>query len=49
MPTLGQPEAFVQFKEGLVDAGGKITVEATQKFLQAWVDKYTAFVKLHQS
>ena len=49
MPTLGQPEAFVQFKEGLVDAHGKITVEATGKFLQAWMDRYTAFVTLNQS
>jgi chromate reductase len=48
MPTLNQPEAFVQFKEGLVDAHGKITVEATQKFLQTWMDKFSAFVKLHQ-
>ena len=49
MPTLGQPEAFVQFKENLVDANNKITVEATQKFLQTWMDKYVAFVKLHQA
>jgi len=48
MPTLGQPEAFVQFKEGLVDAHGKVTVEATAKFLQGWMDKYCAFIKLHQ-
>src|SRR6187455_2365711 len=41
MPTLGQPEAFIQFKDGLIDEHGKITVEATQKFLQNWVDRYT--------
>ena len=49
VPALGQPEAFVQFKEGLVDATNNITVEATQKFLQTWMDKYVAFVKLHQA
>lgn len=49
MPTLGQPEAFIQFKEGLVDANGKVTVEATQKLLQAWMDRYVAFVTLHQA
>jgi chromate reductase len=48
MPTLGQPEAFVQFKECLVDAHGKITNDDTRKFLQGWMDKYTAFVKLNQ-
>ena len=47
MPTLGQTEAFVQFKDGLVDAQGKVTVEATAKFLQAWIDKYVAWVKRH--
>ena len=47
VPTLGQPEAFVQFKEGLVDPHGQITVPETKKFLQAWMDKYVAFVKLN--
>ena len=47
VPTLGQPEGFVQFKEGLVDAQGKITIDDTRKFLQTWMDKYVAFVKLH--
>ena len=47
VPTLGQPEAFVQFKEGLVDQHGQITVPETKKFLQAWMDKYVAFVKLN--
>ncbi len=49
MPTLNQPEAFVQFKEGLVDAHGKITVEATAKFLQGWMDKYVDWVKRHNA
>ena len=47
VPTLGQPEAFVQFKEGLVDQHGQITIPETKKFLQAWMDKYVAFVKLN--
>jgi len=46
MPTLGQPEAFVQFKEGLFNADGSIG-EASAKFLQGWMDKYVAFVRLH--
>jgi chromate reductase len=49
MPTLGQPEAFVQFKENLVDAQGKVTNDDTRKFLQTWMDQYLAFVKLHQA
>src|SRR5881392_786955 len=45
MPTLGQPEAFIQFKEGLVDDKGHITVDATRQFLQKWMDAYVAWVK----
>jgi chromate reductase len=47
MPTLGQPEAFVQNKEGLFDAAGHIGIEATRTFLQGWMDKYVAWVKAH--
>jgi chromate reductase len=47
MPTLGQPEAFLQFREGLVDDKGHVGPEDTRKFLQSWVDRYTAFVREH--
>ena len=46
MPTLGQPEAFVQAKEGLFDDAGNIG-EASRKFLQGWMDRYAAWVKKH--
>lgn len=46
MPTLDQPEAFIQNKEGLYDADGHIG-EASQQFLQGWVDAYVAWVKQH--
>lgn len=46
MPTLNQPEAFIQNKEGLYDAAGNIG-EASLKFLQGWVDRYVAWVKKH--
>ena len=44
MPLLGQPEAFVQAKEGLFDADGSIGAGSRQ-FLQGWVDRYVAWVK----
>jgi chromate reductase len=47
VPTLGQPEAFIQNKEGLFKDNGEIGIEDTKKFLQAWVDKYVAWVKAH--
>ncbi len=46
VPTLGQPEAFIQAKEGLFDAAGNIGPES-RKFLQGWMDKYVAWVKKH--
>lgn len=47
MPTLAQPEAFIQFKEGLIDDKGHVTVDATKQFLQKWMDSYVAWVKRH--
>lgn len=46
MPTLGQPEAFIQAKEGLFDDAGNIGA-ASRKFLQGWMDEYIAWVKKH--
>ena len=46
VPTLGQPEIFLQAKEGFFDAGGNIG-EASRSFLQGWMDRYVAFVKRH--
>jgi chromate reductase len=46
VPTLGQPEAFVQAKEGLFDPAGNIGADS-RKFMQAWMDSYVAWVKKH--
>lgn len=46
VPTLGQPEAFLQMKEGLFDADGTIGPES-RAFLQDWMDRYVAWVKRH--
>jgi chromate reductase len=47
VPTMGQPEAFIQNKEGLFDDKGHIAEGGTKKFLQGWVDKYVAWIKSH--
>ncbi|MBU6502462.1 MAG: NAD(P)H-dependent oxidoreductase [Burkholderiales bacterium] len=49
VPTLGQPEAFVQAREGLFDAAGNIGIEDTKKFLQGWMDQFVAWVKIHNA
>ena len=46
MPTLTQPEVFLVAKEGLFDSDGNIGA-ASRKFLQAWMDRYIAWVKKH--
>ena len=46
MPTLGQPEAFIQAKDGLFNADGSIG-DGSRKFVQTWVDRYVAWVKKH--
>ncbi len=47
VPTLGQPEAFIQMKDGMFDDKGHIGIESTQNFLQSWIYKYAAWVKMH--
>jgi chromate reductase len=44
MPTLGQPEVFLQYKEGLLSTAGDVDVNS-RSFLQAWMDRYVVFLK----
>jgi len=44
MPTLGQPEAFLQARDGLFNEDGQIG-EASRLFVQGWLDKYVAWVR----
>ena len=46
MPTLGQPEVFLQMKDGLFDADGGIG-PASREFLQGWMDRYAEWVARH--
>jgi chromate reductase len=46
IPTLGQPEVFIQTKDGLFDDAGNIGA-GSQKFLQVWIDQYVAWIKKH--
>ncbi|MDF3072920.1 MAG: NADPH-dependent reductase [Alphaproteobacteria bacterium] len=48
VPTLGQPEAFIQAKKELFDASGDIGADS-KGFLQGWMDRYVAWVKKHAS
>jgi chromate reductase, NAD(P)H dehydrogenase (quinone) len=46
VPTLGQPEAFIQMKDGLFETDGSIGA-ASRQFLQGWMDRYVAWIKQH--
>jgi chromate reductase, NAD(P)H dehydrogenase (quinone) len=46
VPTLGQPEAYIQAKDDLFAADGRIG-EASRKFVQDWMNRYVAWVKQH--
>ena len=46
MPTLGQPEAFIQAKDGLFEPDGSIGA-GSREFLEGWVNRYLAWVGKH--
>ena len=43
---MGQPEAFIQAKDGLFDGVGNIGRDSL-KFMQNWMDHYVVWVKQH--
>jgi chromate reductase len=46
VPTLGQPEVYIQFKDGLFDDLDEIG-PGSRQFLQTWMDRYVAWVRRH--
>jgi chromate reductase len=46
MPTLGQPEAFIQYHEGLLDADGNIGADS-REFAQKWINSFAAWTRKH--
>lgn len=47
MPTLGQPEVYLQVKDGMFDANGQLIKDDVRKFLQTWMDRYAEWVRAH--
>lgn len=45
VPTLGQPEIYIRFTEGLIDDEGAVTNDGTRKFLQGFMDRYVAWTR----
>lgn len=48
MPTMGQPEAYLQFREGMFNADGSIGGDS-KPFLQSWMDSFVARVTRHKA
>jgi chromate reductase len=46
VPTLGQPEAFIQVNDDFFEAAGDIANADTKRFLQSWMDAYTDWLKI---
>ena len=44
VPTLGQPEVYVQFTKDLIDDDSNVSNDGTPKFLQSFVDRYAAWI-----
>jgi chromate reductase, NAD(P)H dehydrogenase (quinone) len=44
VPALGQPEVFIQAKEGLFGDGGEIADPRVNGLLRKWMDRYVAWV-----
>ncbi len=43
-PQMNAPEAYIQFKDGLVDDDGEVTVESTRDFLRDYMAEFHAFI-----
>jgi chromate reductase, NAD(P)H dehydrogenase (quinone) len=46
-PTMGQPEAFIQVRDGFFNAEGGIAADDTRQFLKTFMDRYAAWVRAH--
>lgn len=47
MPTLGQPEMFIQNQPGLFGANGEFGADDTKQFMQKFVERFAEWVKQH--
>ena len=43
-PQMNAPEAYIQFKSGLITDDGEVTVESTKEFLRNYMAEFHAFI-----
>jgi chromate reductase len=44
-PQMNAPEAYIQFKEGMIGDDGVITVESTREFLKNYMEAFHIFIQ----
>jgi chromate reductase len=44
-PQMTSPEAYIQFKPGMITEAGEVTVETTREFLRNYMNEFALFVK----
>lgn len=44
-PQMNSPEGYIQFKPGLIDANGTVTVESTEAFLREYMKEFYLFIE----
>jgi chromate reductase len=47
MPTMGQPEVYLQLTAGLITPDGEISDASTKAFLQGYMKKFHCWVRTH--
>jgi chromate reductase len=47
MPTLGQPEVYLQVTKEMFDSEGRLAKADTEKFLRSWMDRFVSWVRDH--
>ncbi|WP_157017916.1 NADPH-dependent FMN reductase [Mesorhizobium xinjiangense] len=43
-PQMNAPEAYIQFKEGMINDEGEVTVESTREFLRGYMAEFHSFI-----
>lgn len=43
-PQMNSPEAYIQFKPGLITEDGQVTVPSTEQFLRAFMEEFHLFI-----
>ena len=44
-PQMNAPEAYIQFKPGMITDDGEVTVESTEEFLRNYMAEFRAFIE----